>query len=76
MAKDYRFYCSICWQTFDDPAQHNRGSVLSTDTGRHRLNGYCPGDIRPTDPMSTREKRHRPQKETLPLWSAEPLRIR
>ena len=34
-----RFYCSLCWQEFDDPQKHNTGSWYRNE----RLDANCPG---------------------------------
>ncbi len=38
---NYALYCSLCWQEFDHPAEHDAASSYKGE----RLNGHCRGDI-------------------------------
>lgn len=46
--KPAKLYCRLCWQEFDRTEQHDAPSLYN----RQRLNGHCPGDIRPLLPQS------------------------
>lgn len=65
------FYCAKCWQQFDEPKEHNRGSWF----GSLRLDGGCKGDIRRSD-SQPRPRGPKPVNEKLDLDAGEPLKIK
>lgn len=74
MAWNPLLYCAICWQEFDNPAEHNSGSLLSTRTGNQRLDGLCKGDIRKVSDRPKMAKFQR-QSNGLELDSGDPIVI-
>jgi hypothetical protein len=46
MKPEYKYYCRLCWQEFDDPMHHPKDSYCFVNGVRTRLNGTCVGDIR------------------------------
>lgn len=50
MKKWAHFYCRLCHQEMESPAEHDAGSWLHTQSRKERLDGHCVGDIRPIPP--------------------------
>ena len=82
-ASRYPYYCRICWQEFEAPCEHNRGSYygdvqLSGIALGHgeRLNGFCKGDIHRKDEHYKRRPRIKRQPEPeLNLDRGKPLKV-
>ena len=53
MKHEYRLYCALCWQEFNNARDHNATSEFN---GK-RLNGYCAGDIRRSEAVPARQSK-------------------
>ncbi len=66
--KDYRYYCALCWQEFDDPVWHKDMKLMDGS----KLE--CRGDIR----EQVHGVNHRPRREKPPVldFPGDPLIIK